>query len=471
MVAWVLNLCYLGLLLLVSPVLVYRAWRQGKYRTGWREKLWGEVPERDAAIPCVWLHAVSVGEVLQLKPVLHELQSRRPELEIVISTTTVTGHEQACKQYPHCRVIYFPLDFSWAVHAALERIRPVMIGLVELELWPNFVRAASRRQIPLVLINGRMSERSFRGYRRVRWLMRSLLSRFSLCLVQTETYRQRLAELGTPADILHITGNIKFDRLEADRHNPRTSELARAFALRPHEQVFIAGSTQDPEERFALDAYLSLREKHRDLRLILVPRHKERFEEVAQLVTDIYHLPLRRRSATQAMQATPSPQASGSESGCRSVAVPADNRDGQGGEILLLDTLGELTACWGLADIAFVGGSLTRRGGQNMMEPAAYGAAIMFGPNTQNFRDVVEMLLDQQAARVVHSPQELTQQLDEWLSHPERAQDIGLRAQRLVLPQRGATGRTIVHCEQILSRVLGPAEGAETAATVVEKAA
>lgn len=438
MFPWLLNLAYVALLIAVSPWLVFRAFVRRKYLPGWREKLWGAVPLRNSPSPCLWLHAVSVGEVLQLQPVLEGLIPQLPGYEFVISTTTLTAYEVAVKRYPAQRVLYWPLDFTWAVHRALDRIRPTAVLLVELELWPNFILAATRRQIPVLLINGRISERSFRGYQRIRPLVAQMLRRLALCAVQNETYAQRLRELGAPLERIHVTGSIKFDRVETDRHNLRTRELRTQFGFQPDERVFIAGSTQAPEERAAIEAFLAVHSLHPQLRLVLVPRHKERFEEVARLVTETYGLPLFRRSAGR-----------WSSSPAAGNALPG---------VWLLDTLGELSACWGLADFAFVGGSLSTRGGQNMMEPAGYGAAVCFGPNTQNFRDVVLQLLAADAAVVVRDGPDLQRQLLAWLNNPAMAQACGARARDLVVAQRGATATTI----QLVRETLPVRHGAAT---------
>jgi 3-deoxy-D-manno-octulosonic-acid transferase len=417
---WLLNVAYLALLAAVSPILCWRIVVRGKYRTGWREKLLGRVPRRAGNRPCLWFHAVSVGEVLQLEPVLKELRSRLPAVELVISTTTPTGRSVAESKFPGDTVCYFPLDFSWAVRQAVARLRPTAIVLVELELWPNFILHARRSGIPLALINGRLSERSLRGYRRLRPLVARLLGSLQAIAVQNPAYADRFAELGAPRDRLSITGSIKFDRVTTDRSNTKSAELRTAFGIAATDRVFVAGSTQETEESAALDTYLSLRERFPALRLIVVPRHKERFDDVARLV-ESRGLPLCRRSSV------------------RSSAPPVTSDR----PVLLLDTLGELAACWGLADVAFVGGSLTNRGGQNMIEPAGYGAAVLFGPNTRNFRDVVEMLLSADAARVVRNGGELTAAVADCLLHPEQAKKQGARAQQLVLSQQGATLRTM----------------------------
>ena len=464
MIGWGLNLVYCGLLLLFSPVILFRAVWQGKYRQGWGEKFFGRVEVRASTGPAIWLHAVSVGEVLVLRTLLPPLREKLPGCEFWISTTTHTGRAVAVEKYPDCRVIYFPLDFTWAVRNALKRVRPSLIVLVELELWPNFIREAAAQSIPLVLINGRMSEKSFRGYRRIRPLMAGLWRGFARIAVQTDEYRRRLEELGAPRDRLSVTGSTKFDGLETDRGNARTSEIRSGFGIRADETIFIAGSTQAPEESFAIETYLALRERYPALRLVLVPRHQERFVEVAALVQS-RGLPLLRRSVLKAARLR-EPHPSGPLTPALSPTVePSPKSPSHVGErgqrveslvscetssppelhppILLLDTLGELGAAWGLADIAFVGGSLTPRGGQNMIEPAAYAAAVLFGPNTANFRQVVELLLSEQAARVVHTPEELTKVVREFLENQNLARQLGETAQRLVLQQQGATARTV----------------------------
>ncbi len=477
MIGWGLNLVYCGLLLLFSPVILFRAIWQGKYRQGWSEKFIGRVAVRTSTGPAIWLHAVSVGEVLILRTLLPPLREKLPGCEIWISTTTHTGHAVAVEKYPDCRVMYFPLDFTWAVRNALQRVRPSLIVLVELELWPNFIREAAAQSIPLVLINGRMSEKSFRGYRRIRPLMVGLWKGFARIAVQTEEYRRRLEQLGAPPERLTVTGSTKYDGLETDRRNARTEEIRAGFGIREGDTVFVSGSTQAPEESYAIDTYLALRERYPALRLVLVPRHQERFEEVAALVQS-RGLQLLRRSAikadnpegeapaephaslgplTPALSPTtePAPNAKsnvgerGQNSELRlrtsssSASAQPELRPPESRPVLLLDTLGELGAAWGLADIAFVGGSLTPRGGQNMIEPAAYAAAILFGPNTANFRQVVELLLSEQAARVVDSPEALTRAVREFLENPSLARQLGETAQRLVLQQQGATARTV----------------------------
>ncbi len=467
--AWFLNLAYLCAAFLVSPWLLYRRFVLQKRLGDWRQKFLGSLPVRDLRRPCIWLHAVSVGEVVQLRPVLQQLSEQLPGYDLWITTTTTTGHEVARKLYPQHTVCYFPFDFSWSVARALDRLRPATVVLVELELWPNFIAAATQRQIPVVLINGRVSDQSYRSYRWIRPLLRRILPQLTQIAVQNQTYAQRLIDMGADPQQVIVTGSIKFDGIETRRENVRTQEIRSSFGLADNETIFIAGSTQAPEEELALSAYLQLRSEFPRLRLILVPRHKERFEEVAAMV-ERHGVPLMRRSKIKST--TPGVAGVGADArnpgehvvGCGEhspglreytpapATLPVDpSSNGQSVPVLLLDTLGELSAAWGLADIAFVGGSLTRRGGQNMIEPAGYGAAVLFGPHTRNFKDVVALLLDADAARVVPRPEDLLGTVREMLENPVRVREMGDRAQQLVTTQTGATSRTV---ELIVDAVL-----------------
>ncbi|MCH8047708.1 MAG: 3-deoxy-D-manno-octulosonic acid transferase [Planctomycetes bacterium] len=431
--SYLLNVLYLTLLFAASPWLLWQCWRKGKYREGFAEKLLGRVPMREGDGPCMWLHAVSVGEVNLLGPLIEALRRDAPQLEFVISTTTMTGYALAKKTYADHLVFYCPLDFSWAVRTAMRRIRPDVLVLAELELWPNLIRAAKIHGAKVAVVNGRLSERSYRGYRRLRPLIGRLLRCIDLLAVQNACYAERFERLGASPGSLHVTGSLKFDGAETDRHN-RASERLRTWAgFRPGDVVFLAGSTQEPEEALALETFRLLRDEFPQLRLVLVPRHPDRFEAVADLLRES-GLPWRRRStcATAGLSSSEFGTAGQASSGTRQT-TPA---------ILLVDTIGELSAWWGTASIAYVGGSMGRRGGQNMIEPAAYGAAVCFGPQTANFRDVVRALLAAEAAVVVHDGRELTAFVRRMITSPAIATQMGHRAQSLVQSQKGATQAT-----------------------------
>lgn len=412
------NLIYLLLLAAVSPWLLYQAWRNGKYRAGWNEKFFGRVPRRHGDRRCIWFHAVSVGEVNLLRPLIARWEQEFPEWDCVISTTTRTGFELAHQRYAPRTVFYAPLDFSWAVERALRRIRPDLLVMAELEVWPNWIAAATAGGIPVAIINGRLSAKSFQGYQRLRRFLQPTFAQLAAVGVQNDEYADRFRQMGVPAERVQTTGSVKFEDANIDRQNPQTKRLAALAGIGASDIVFLAGSTQETEEAAALSAYEALRGEFPQLRLLLVPRHPERFDTVAELLTN-RGVTFQRRSQLE-KQGT--------------------NNDAR---VLLVDVVGELGAWWGTAQIAFVGGSLTQRGGQNMIEPAAYGAAVCFGPNTWNFKDVVELLLGNNAAIVVRNEAEMTAFARKALTEPDFAANLGQRARELVIAQTGAADKTL----------------------------
>lgn len=425
---YLLNLVYLLLLAACSPWLVYQSLRTGKYRQGFAAKFLGAVPARRTKGKCVWLHAVSVGEVNVLRTLVGKLEVEHPEWELVISTTTRTGHELACKRFAEHTVCYCPLDFSWAVNRAMRRLQPDLLVLAELELWPNLIHAARSHGAKVAVINGRLSDRSARGYGRIRPLVASLLRQIDLIAAQNEEYAGRFLSLGAVKETVTVTGSLKFDGAETNRANRTTLRLRQLANLPVGTPVLLAGSTQEPEEMLAVDAWQAALADTPELRLILVPRHPERFEAVARELKE-RGIQFRRRTDLERR--------------------PLDDAH----RVLLVDAVGELGAWWGTADVAFVGGSITtKRGGQNMLEPAAYGAAVSFGPHTHNFRDVVAALLAVGGAVVVNDGAELTAFVRRALTDHAFARELGERAQALVESQLGATERTVRLLETLLPK-------------------
>ncbi len=423
---WLLNPAYLLLLTVLAPFIAWRIVRHGRYRRGIAEKTLGWLPPSNDPRDVVWFHAVSVGEVIQLQKVVNEFRRQTGDrFRVLVSTSTDTGFDLALQRFPDCQVTWFPLDFSWAVRNALRSVQPRMVVLMELELWPNFLAECQRQQIPVSVINARMSERSHRGYARIRSFMAPLFERLALVAAQSQSNAGRLQALGVSQTRLHVTGSIKFDGVATDRHNSATEGLRKLFSLSHAETVFMAGSTQEPEERLALQTWLACRKACPSLRLILVPRHRERFDDVARLVREA-GVDVVRRSSWE------------------SSTCPSSDA------VILLDTIGELSACWGLADIAFVGGSFGNRGGQNMIEPAAFGAAVLFGPNTWNFRDVVQTFKEANACVQLDFPAQLTPAVARLLAGPMEKQALGNAARNAVKAQSGATANTA----QLLVKIL-----------------
>ena len=429
---WLFNLIYFGILLVFSPMIVYRALRYGKYREGFKQKFFGRIPRRrvvlreQPALPdtkIVWFHAVSVGEVKLLRPLLQKIRETQPNWYCAVSTTSRTGMDLAKQMFGNdWTVFYCPLDFSWAVEKALQRLKPDLLVLVEQELWPNLVTSAKQHGVKVALINGRFGEGGYKRYLWIRPVIASLLRQFDLITPQNEIYAGWFRRLGASSEVMQITGSIKFDGANTDRNNPETERFRKLAGISADDIVFLAGSTQHPEETFAVECYEHLKRDFPQLRLILVPRHPERFNDVSAMLDDKEIL-WERRSTLPEIDKMP---------------LPADRA-----RILLVDTVGELGGWWGTATIAYVGGSMSKRGGQSMIEPAAYGAAVSFGPNTKNFGDIVEMMLRDDAAQVVYDQREMEQFVRRCLEEPDFAERLGNNARSLVQRQAGATQKTL----------------------------
>jgi 3-deoxy-D-manno-octulosonic-acid transferase len=418
--SWLLDYIYLFVLSLLSPWLLYRALRTGRYRRGLHEKLFGlrESPSKGA----VWFHGVSVGEIHLLRQVIAAFRRRYPDIPCVLSTTSDTGYDEARRCFPDLFVFHYPFDFSWAVRRSLQVLSPRLIVLAEAELWPNFLMAARRQGVSVAVINGRMSPRSLKRYQLVKPLSRWLFGQVDSLLMQTEQYARAVRLLGVPSDRVAVTGNIKFDGVLTDRCNPRTHYLRDILKVKDGELIWVAGSTQAPEEEIVLRIWQKLREHHPNLRLFLVPRHKERFEEVAQLLTQA-GVDFARRSS------------------CADLGRP----------VVLVDTMGELGPLWGLADVAFVGGSLDgHRGGQNMIEPAAFGAAVIFGPHVWNFADTAARLIDTHAACQVADAGQLETVVRLLLEDTGERHRLSAAARAFVQRQQGATEQAIAHFSALL---------------------
>jgi 3-deoxy-D-manno-octulosonic-acid transferase len=446
-----LNLVYLSVIAVCLPLIIWQSYRTGKYRDGFRAKFLGTAPRRVGHATCVWLHAVSVGEVNLLATLLRELRAAHPDWQFVVSTTSRTGYELACRKYADLTVFYCPLDFSWAVRNAVRRVRPTMLILAELELWPNLISAAKAHGARVAIINGRLSDHSFPAYRRIRPFMARVLKQIDLIAAQTEESAERFRALGAEAECVSVTGSLKYDGAQTDRKNPRTMEMRRLATITDNDVVFLAGSTQEPEEQYTINVFRRLVLENPRLRLILVPRHPERFEAVAALL-DANEMPWQRRSLLVPPDVTGVEDHRGDRAPSRIGGSLALHPSHPSPRILLVDTVGELGAWWGTATIAFVGGSFGSRGGQNMIEPAAYGVAVSFGPNTRNFRDIVASLRAADAAVTLQTFEELESFVRRCLNQPGYAAALGKRAQELVRSQLGATDRTVTLLQELLRR-------------------
>jgi len=425
-----LNVVYLVAFVVLLPWVAWRKLSGGRpVAAPWTRFTGGiaPLPRCDTGVARIWLHGVSVGEVQLLSVLAAEIRRQadaagRP-VDCVISSSTTTGLEVAEKRFGVDHTFPCPLDFTWAVNRVLDRVRPDLLVLGELELWPNLLACARARGIPIVVANARMSEKSAQGYGRIRPLVRRMLGNVSLVIARSQEDADRFASFTPPGgcDVI-VTGSMKFDGVKGDRQASEVTRLRQLAGFHGDDLVFLAGSTQAPEEQLALDAFHALAKTHPQLRLVIVPRHVERTSEIAAIL-DRSGLRWQLRSRL----------------GQPDAPLPPD----PGARILLVDTTGELGWWWGTAAIAFVGGSLDgKRGGQNMLEPAAYGAAVAFGPHTRNFRDEVRRLLSADAAVVVADGPELTAFVRQCLEAPEFAAALGRQAADLIASQRGSTAAT-----------------------------
>ncbi len=434
----------IGLLVIYLPAQLWRMVVDRRSLPGIAERL-GSVPRSAPGAPVVWIHGVSVGEVKAAGTLIRALRERHPDWQLVLSSTTPAGNALARQRHPDLRVVFYPLDFGPFPGRALDRIRPACVLLVELEVWPMFLEAAAARRIPVAVINGRISERSFRGYRWVRGLLPQF-DRITLYCVQDEAYRRRLQELGVAPGRIHVTGNMKYDGVR--RREPTAEARALRDWLAPDRRaIVVAGSTHAGEELELAHATAAIAaERGAPIRLVLAPRHPERAAGVRE-------------------------QLAAAGFGCVAwSAAGAERRPLPDAAILLVDRIGLLEDFYAAGDVAFVGGSLVPHGGQNMLEPAAYGKAVVVGPHTGNFRTDVALLLEGQALVQVADPAGLRRELAALLADPQRAAAIGMRAQELIERNHGATERTLALLETSVLPAT-PARGVAVAAAAGARAA
>jgi len=416
MKALLTDLFYVAFFIALSPWFLFRMATTGKYRAGLGQRL-GFLPRRQGDRPCLWVHGVSVGEVASARTLIEAFRERFADWDVVVTTTTNTGQQTARRLYPEHLVFYYPLDLSFAVRKAFARIRPSLICLMELELWPNFLRLAEGRSIPVVLVNGVLSERSYHLHKRFLAFVRGMHRRLHVLAMQTQQYADRVLGLGVPAEKVLVTGNMKYDTIDT-RPVEAPAELAAELTLRDGDQVLVAGSTHPGEEEVLIEAYTRLRERFGRLRLMIAPRHPERFEEVAGLLAK-RGLAVYRRSR-------------GDVSG-----------GGEQPPVILIDTLGELVSMYRFAGVVFVGATLVPLGGHNVMEPAGLGKMPIVGPHTFKTTEAVQLLLARQAMRQVADGEELVRVLAELLADPVALAEAGERARQVVIENQGATERNL----------------------------
>ncbi len=446
--SWVPGLMYNVVLTLLLPFIILGlAWRilvQGKSRDGLRQRLGVLPPElaqwHDSGEPVVWIHAVSVGEVSAVEPILRELRRLNPLLHVVLSTTTSTGRQVAEKRGLEAdALVYFPFDFiPLAVWRALATVQPDLVMLVETELWPNFLWLARQRGARTMLVNGRISDRHFPRMKWVRPLYRWTLSNVELLYMQSRVDAERVRELGGPPERVVAVGNSKFDADYPQVAEAQQAQLRAQFGLGQETAVVVAGSTAPGEEQLILEAFGKVRAQRADVRMILAPRHPERADEVAQLIRDHGYEVLRR---TEVLAAEKSDQ---------------PLREHLEDRIVLLDTIGELAAVYSIATIVVLGRSFQPLGGSNVLEPMAQGKPTIFGPHMENFRDIAELARRARVAFQVADGDELHRELQRLLSRPEELEWIAEAARAVIAENQGASRQCAEASMAALEQEAGP---------------
>ena len=425
-------------LLLTLPYWLLQMLRHGKYRAGLRQRL-GSVPAALAAEttkPAIWVHAVSVGEVIASSAVIEQLRQKFPTHRVLVSTTTATGQQLAARRFGAENVFYFPLDFAFAIRPYLDALRPDLVVVAETEFWPNFLRLTKSRGAAIAVINCRISDRSFPGYKRLRfWFPRLLtktLNNVDIFLAQSEEDRRRLVEIGAPAANVTVVGNLKFD-VGAPTPPPIVASLRASFENSAAGPILVCGSTLEGEEGALLSAFRNILVTHPNAVMILAPRHPERFQPIAELVEQLGFRMWRRSLWAD-------------EKG----AAERRSAEALTGGVFLVDSIGELAALYSLATIAFVGGSLVPRGGHNIIEPALYGVPIVTGNHYENFRDVVNFFASRNAVRIVGLA-ELPLVLIDLIENVAERETLSRNALAALESQRGATGRTVAALLALMS--------------------
>ena len=409
-----------SLLLLCGLVLSFPWWllqmlRSGKYRTGLTERLGVVAPRiaKTARPGAIWLHAVSVGEVLAITQLVRRLLQAWPEKQIFVSTTTRTGQYLARGRFGEDKAFFLPIDLGFAIRPWLRLLQPSLLVLAETEFWPNLLHLMKARGAATAVVNARVSDRSFPRYRRFRWFFSRILQQIDLFLAQTEEDARRLVAIGAPADRVHVSGNLKFDVPPAAA-GELTSDLRKAIPQ--GSPVIVCGSTAEGEEEILLHAFAEVLQQFPSAVMILAPRHPERFDKVAGLISES-KIALVRRSSWNTTRPI-------------------------SGAVFLLDSVGELASVYALADVAFVGGSLFPIGGHNILEPAQHSVAIVTGPHTFNFREIIRIFTAENALKVVTS-QNVSHEMLELLQNEPARKLLGSQAQELFMRYAGATQRTL----------------------------
>ena len=427
---WFYNVLWLLALPGIAYYLVLRRLLSGKYRDNLGPRLGFGVGDQvqPSNRKVIWVHALSVGEVLSAVPLVYSVREQLPQYEIVFSTTTEAGQQIARRKLSSldCRCLYLPLDYYWAIRRTVRAVGADLFVLVETDFWPNLFWCLEQQSTPTVLVNGRLSDRSFERYRRLKSFFGQAFRRIHLLCMQSDEDAQRMVKLGIDAERIRVTGNLKFDQPLHQAAAEEREELIRELGWDAVYDTWIAGSTHSGEEEIILRVYAGLRRRFHNLRLILAPRNPERFSEAYGLATQEGW-----RTALRSQLPTPAGQG---------LAV----------DVLILDTIGELARLYSLGDFAFLGGSLVSVGGHNPLEAAQRGLPVVFGPHMENFREIARILEQSGGGFQVANEIELFERIESWLSSPKLRVELGEKAQAALLPHQGAVERNVEVIKDLL---------------------
>ncbi|MDT8444704.1 MAG: 3-deoxy-D-manno-octulosonic acid transferase [Desulfuromonadales bacterium] len=413
--------------LFLVPYYLYRGLRYGKTRHGLRERLGIYAQDFRQLLhgrKVIWVHAVSVGETRAAIPLLKAMRERYPEALLLLSNVTETGREIAIGVTEIDHYIFFPFDLRWIVRKALNLIRPDIVIIIETEIWPNFVMEAKRLNIPVVLVNGRISDRSFPRYRMAGKVLLPVLKSIADFCMQSEQDSRRIRHLGAPTGRVRVTGNLKFDMQPPQIKHVDLESLKNELKLPENGRIWVAGSTHDGEETQLVNVYLELRKICPELFLVLVPRHPERCRQVQE--------ELGKLEIAATLRST----------------LPQLNRTLQAGEVMIVDTLGEMLMLYALADLVFVGGSLVNIGGHNVLEAALLKKPVLYGSYMQNFKEIARLVRAAHAGLQVKDSDDLYRQMRILLENPDEARRIGENGYHLLEENRGATQKTLEVIDQ-----------------------
>lgn len=413
--------------ILYLPIFLFQAIK-GKYGKGILEKfaiLPKSLKDRPSDKPTIWIQAASVGETMAAEPLVDEIRKKYPDHYLVFSTMTETGRETAQKKYNNLdQIIYFPFDITWIAKRAVKIVDPDIVVLIETEIWPEFVKAADENGSKIMVASGRISEKSIEKYKLLGPLMKKVLSKIDLFSMQTEVDAERIIEMGAPKDSVFINGNIKFDRKFNDSNND--DKLKEIYSIPDSRPVFVAGSTHDDEEKQLLSVYEKLKKEFPELIMILAPRYPKRVDKIEEIYQKNGYETIRR--------------------------TEIEKRSEEDEQVIIVDTIGELVNLFGLADLVFIGGSLIKRGGHNILEPAAQGKLPFFGPHMFNFKKDTRYMLQEEAAVQVEDAEQLASELIYNLKNRDKLEKLGNKAKKLIEKNRGAAQRNLKLIDDLISQ-------------------